>query len=177
MSVVLQKDETKADLARFHHAALFLPVNSTLISALHNNYLTTWPGLDKQLINRHLEKILHLDQDSEWLQSTKVITPPSSNDADILKRWKDIIKRKKLGQSLKEVLQLEVMEDSFPELPTLNIKENQIMYHIYEPQLKGTAYTYLTGRFLFRSRRGYEYILVGYHFDVNAFLATPLKNR
>ena len=68
ISVILRKDKTKADLARFHHAALFSPVKSTLISALHNNHLTTWLGLDKKLINRHHGKILnaakeHLDQE------------------------------------------------------------------------------------------------------------------
>ena len=47
---------------------------------------------------------------------------------------------------MKEFIQLEVMEDAFPESPTPNIKENQVMYHIYEPQLKGTAYIDLTGR-------------------------------
>ena len=66
MLVILQKDETKADLARCHHVALFSPVKSTLISELHNNHLTTWPGLNKQLINGHLGKSVntskgHLD--------------------------------------------------------------------------------------------------------------------
>ena len=39
------------------------------------------------------------------------------------------------------------------------------------------AYTYLTGRSPYRSSRGNEYILVGYHFDGNTILAEPIKNR
>ena len=35
----------------------------------------------------------------------------------------------------------------------------------------------LTGRFPYKSSRGNEYILIGYHFDSNAILGIPLKNR
>ena len=35
----------------------------------------------------------------------------------------------------------------------------------------------LTGRFPFCSSRGNEYILIGYHYDANAILGVPLKNR
>ena len=34
----------------------------------------------------------------------------------------------------------------------------------------------LTGRFPFRSGSGNEYIMVAYHYDANAILATPVKN-
>ena len=40
-----------------------------------------------------------------------------------------------------------------------------------------TAYVDLTGRFPYRSSRGNEYVLVGYHYDANGILAEPLKNR
>ena len=39
------------------------------------------------------------------------------------------------------------------------------------------GYLDLTGKFPYRSTRGHEYILVGYHFDANNIQATPLKNR
>ena len=58
--------------------------------------------------------------------------PSTDNDTHILKRLEEIIKRKKTGQSLEEVLQLEIMEDAFPKLPTPDIKENQVLYYIYE---------------------------------------------
>ena len=34
-----------------------------------------------------------------------------------------------------------------------------------------------TGRFPYKSSRGNEYILIGYHFDSNAIYGVPLKNR
>ena len=40
-----------------------------------------------------------------------------------------------------------------------------------------TVYIDLTGRFPYRSSRGNEYVLVGYHYDANCILAEPLKNR
>ena len=35
----------------------------------------------------------------------------------------------------------------------------------------------LTGRFPYKSSRGNEYILIAYHYDSNAILGLPLKNR
>ena len=35
----------------------------------------------------------------------------------------------------------------------------------------------LTGKFPYRSARGNQYILVAYHYDANAILAQPIKNR
>ena len=36
---------------------------------------------------------------------------------------------------------------------------------------------YLTEHFSYRSSRGNEYILIGYHYDVTIILVTPLRNR
>ena len=35
----------------------------------------------------------------------------------------------------------------------------------------------LTGRFPYKSAHGNQYILVAYHYDANAILAQPIKNR
>ena len=39
------------------------------------------------------------------------------------------------------------------------------------------AYTDLTGRLPFTSSRGNQYIMVAYHYDGNAILVEPVKNR
>ena len=39
------------------------------------------------------------------------------------------------------------------------------------------TYIDLTGRFPYRSAKGNEYLFVAYHFDGNAILAEPIKNR
>ena len=35
----------------------------------------------------------------------------------------------------------------------------------------------MTGRFPYKSARGNQYILAVYHYDINAILAQPIKNR
>lgn len=52
--VILQHDKMKKELAQYLHAALFSPVRSTLLLAVQNNHFITWPGLDKQLVSKHL---------------------------------------------------------------------------------------------------------------------------
>ena len=50
LSVIIQKDTTKLDLAQYLHAACFSPVKSTWARAIDNNHFSTWPGLTLQLI-------------------------------------------------------------------------------------------------------------------------------
>ena len=40
-----------------------------------------------------------------------------------------------------------------------------------------TAYTSLSGQFHFRSSRGNQYVMVGYHYDANCIIEEPLRNR
>ena len=54
LSVIIRKNQTKADLARYLHAACFSPVKSTWKKSIQNNHFTTWPGLTLQLILNHL---------------------------------------------------------------------------------------------------------------------------
>ena len=66
--------------------------------------------------------------------------------------------------------------DSFTLSDLPNIKTRQVIFSIVESSHTGIGYTHPTGRFPFRSSRGNEYILIGYHYDANAILAEPLKN-
>ena len=52
----LYESKSKADLCTFLHLALWIPCTSTLISAIKNNFLSTWPGLTKQLVQEFLQK-------------------------------------------------------------------------------------------------------------------------
>ena len=49
--------------------------------------------------------------------------------------------------------------------------------HSYLFHAKETGYADLTGRFPYRSTRGYQYFLVIYDYGNNALLAKTLKNR
>ena len=44
-NVIIQKSQTKSDLAKYLHACCFSPAPSTLIRAINNGNLITWPGL------------------------------------------------------------------------------------------------------------------------------------
>ena len=54
----IYSQNTKADLAGFIHACLFSPAPSTLLRAIRNGHLTTFPGLYPELISKHLPKSL-----------------------------------------------------------------------------------------------------------------------
>ena len=71
----LYESKSKADLCTFLHLALWSPYTSTLISAIKNNFLSTWPGLTKQLIQKFLQKSEatvkgHIRQSYKGKQST-----------------------------------------------------------------------------------------------------------
>ena len=52
----LYESKSKADLCTFLHLALWIPCTSTLISAIKNNFFSTWPGLTKQLVQKFPQK-------------------------------------------------------------------------------------------------------------------------
>jgi len=54
-------------------------------------------------------------------------------------------------------------------------KTNDVICSLLSSQDK--AFMDLTGRFPIRSSRGNEYILIAYHYDSNAILGEPIKNR
>ena len=85
--------------------------------------------------------------------------------------------KKKLGQSIQEVLQQELDDNSFPTSPTPNLKTNDVAYMVIDKNEIGTAYIDLTGRFPCRSSSGNEYVLVAYHYDGNCIVGRTLKNR
>ena len=78
---------------------------------------------------------------------------------------------------MEEILHDDITRDSVPSSPTPNIKTQKVEYDITSLYGEGKAYTDLTGRFPYKSSRGNEYILVGYHHDDNTLLATAIKNR
>ena len=71
---------SKPELAKFLHAALFIPTKASLLKVIKPCFLKTWPGLTTKLINKHLEKSInttmgHLHMRRQGLQSTKEKPP------------------------------------------------------------------------------------------------------
>ena len=89
----------------------------------------------------------------------------------------ELLRKRKDRQTFEEVFNEDIAQYDFPPSPAPTIKKNEVMYHVYTSELTGKVYSDLTGKFPYRSSRGNAYILIGYHFDGNASLATPTKNR
>ena len=61
--------------------------------------------------------------------------------------------------------------------PIKSGKTNQTITSIFPFNHKEMTYSDQTGKFPFKSTRGYEYIMVLYDYDANAILARPFKTR
>ena len=83
LNVIIRKKQLKQDLAKFLHGALFSPRYSTLKQAIKKNFLSSFPGLTKNLLNKHLPpsiatKLGHLRQEKQHLQSTSQQQSPEA---------------------------------------------------------------------------------------------------
>ena len=152
---ILRTDKPKHDLAIYHHATLGSPVLSTLLRAIRQGHLTTFPGLTTNLISKHLPNSIasvlgHQDQESQHLRSTKLALPlslsgTSISDADIA--------------------------------PPLASRCHQLCAMLLPCQEIIKSYSDQTGRFPVPSSRGNHYIFVMYHQDTNSIHAEPIPNR
>ena len=93
------------------------------------------------------------------------------------KKVVELLKKRKIGQTVEDVLSQDMHLDNHPDSDVPNNKSNEVMYVIINREEISTAYQDLTGRFPQRSSRGNEYILIGYHYDANCILGIPVKNR
>ena len=169
VSVILQKDQSKITLAQYHHHTLFAPTESTLRRAIRNNHLITFPGLTHELLHAGLSTSVatargHLHQERQNLQSTKNNNPSTT----LLQQATST------SPSLKHE---DDDKDYFPSPETPNVKTKNVIYAVIDTRKLGQASMDLTGKFPYISRRGNQYILVGYHYDANYIAAVPVKRR
>ena len=68
---------SKEDLIQYLHQCLFRPPKRTLIKAIQNNQLTTWPGLTTTAMDKYLPYIspatekFHMKRQRKGLRTTK----------------------------------------------------------------------------------------------------------
>ena len=67
---------SKPELAQYLHAEILRPTTASLIKAIKQGFLKTWPGLTRKLIKRHLEKsrsttMAHLQMRRQGIKSYK----------------------------------------------------------------------------------------------------------
>ena len=149
---ILRLDQTKQELAIYHHATLGSPVPSTLLRAIRRGHLITFPGLTTTLISKHLPKSLatvlgHQDQEAKNIRSTTTFQFDNTTDLDA---------------------------DLAPALAT---RTHQISAMLLSNQTILKSYSDQTGRFPVPSSRGNHYIFVLYHQDTNSIHAVAIPNR
>ena len=52
----IMEQTSKPELAQYLHAALFIPTTASLLKAINQGFLKTWPVLTEKIIKKHLEK-------------------------------------------------------------------------------------------------------------------------
>jgi hypothetical protein len=151
---------SKEALVRFLHQCLFSPPKRTLIKALDNGQLPTWP-LTKAAVVKYLpDHSPATDKGSMKRQRQGLRSTKTTNTRNILQ------------QRLND---LEAEQDFHP--PLEKEARNQVFVSAWTIDPKdGTIYTDLTGRFPVRSLDGMVTVFVLYDWTTNAILASPIEN-
>ncbi len=146
--------KTLQQQVQFLHEAAFAPSKGTWINAIKKGHFATWPGLNVEIVNKHLPKSVatsqgHLDQQRKNLRSTK--PKPEETDEG-------------------------TMHEPTPLDEGRKVNEIYAAIEEYDEQT-GKIHSDLTGPFPVTSNRGNKYVLVVYDYDSNAIIARPVKNR
>ena len=147
---------TKEELIKYLHQCLFCPPKSTLLKAIKNNQLTTWPGLTAEAVEKYLPD-----------------SCPATDKGHMKRQQKGVRSTKEKVKVALEAIELERCMN-----PPMEEEEmNQIFLTLgYIDKKVGTVYADLTGRFPITSLNGMTAIFIMYDWTTNAILATPIKN-
>ena len=75
-SNTIMNKSSKLELHQFYHTTLFSLLKQTILQAIKNSYLSTWPNLTINIIKRHIHSSLvtskvHMNQSRNNFSSTK----------------------------------------------------------------------------------------------------------
>ena len=148
---------SKEALIKYLHQCLFCPPKRTLLKAIKNNQLTTWPGLTAKAVERYLPD-----------------NAPATDKGHMSRHRKGIRSTRK-KEALDKLEKLAVEQCCNP--PLVEEKKNQLFgYMVHQDKKTGVMYTDLTGNFPVRSMDGFTCFFVLYDWTTNAILATPMKD-
>ena len=147
---------SKASVVKFLHQCLLSPPKATLLKAVENNQLPTWPGLTPNAIKKYLPD-----------------TSPATDKGHMKRQRKGLRSTKeKVSQALDKI---EYERDMNP--PVEREEQNQLFcYSGHMDPKTGTIYTDFTGKFPLRSIDGMATIFILYDWTTNAILATPVTD-
>ena len=147
---------SKQQLIQYLHQCLFCPPKLTLLKAIKNNQLTTWPGLTAQAVTKYLPE-----------------TCPATDKGHMKRHRKGI---RSTTDKLDRVEQQRILDtDMHP--PQVDERKNYLFFKLgcYNKK-NGTVYVDPTGKFPVRSIDGYQVVFILYDWTSNAILATPIKD-
>ncbi|KAL7501954.1 hypothetical protein ACHAXN_000345 [Cyclotella atomus] len=135
------------EVVRFLHAALGFPTKATLLTAIRNGNLVTFPALNVSNVTKHFPESDetqkgHMKQSKQGVRSTKVI------DEDAMLKFK----------------------------PTPGVKHKDVYLRVFDATKKA-MYLDQTGKFPIPSSQGNKYIMVAVELDGNYIDAEPLKTQ
>jgi hypothetical protein len=131
------------------HKSMSSPTKSAFLQAVKNGHLVTWPGLTEQAINKHLK----LTPATAVGNMNQLCQNIRSNSKNPITSYMEGTAVKPAGLGTKTHLVYAVVVD------------------------QGQLYTYLTGKFPVRSRKGNYYAMVCYIFDCNYIKVVPMRSR
>ena len=148
LNMIVHKKQSIKSLVQYVYACLFSPTKSTLLKAIENGNLISFPGMTTQNVKKYLEELPatalgHLDQERKNLQSTKQVLPTTDLNTNTQQ----------------------------------SVKTLECFVCIENYTTKSVGYSDQTGRFPYTSSRGNEYVMVLYDYDSNVILAKALRNR
>jgi hypothetical protein len=185
--------ETKADLVAYLHRCSFSPTAPGWLKAIKNGCFTTWPGLDENIVQKHLPKSVatikgHQRQQFKNIRSTSFAREKQNSDELIRtastntrldKKPAEFKNADKLLRTASDAARLNTKPDEFQRILQKDNepKTGTNMVYVKAIEATGQIYTNQTGRFPTTSSRGHKYIMILYHYDSNAILAEPLKSK
>eukprot|EP00804_Cyclotella_cryptica_P023552 CCRYP_018913-RA/>CCRYP_018913-RA protein AED:0.17 eAED:0.19 QI:0/0/0/1/0.25/0/5/0/1080 len=136
------------ELVAFLHASLGYPTKATLVEAARRGFLTSFPGLTVENINKFFPESEetqkgHMRQQRQGVRSTKIVDEDATSEG-------------------------------FKQAP--GIKHKDVYLRVYDAT-KRTMYTDQTGRVPIVSSRGNKYIMVAVELDGNYIDCEPMRDR
>ena len=149
---------SKRDLITYLHQCLFSPPKRTLLKAIHNNQLVTWPGLTTKAVSKYL------DDDSP------------ATDKGHMKRLRQGIRSTKVKDpNITYITELAALSADMNPPKTTEEFNHLFCYTGQVNNKDGTIYVDLTGNFPIRSLAGHTSIFVVYDWTTNAILVRAMK--
>ena len=106
MSVLIQKSNTRKELAQYLYAVYFSPVPSTFFQAIKRQHFKTWPSLTPNILKHATESIDtvqgHQHQDRQGMQSTSNQKPSHASLEAIKVHFIALKSKKQPKQSRKD---------------------------------------------------------------------------